>query len=264
MPQFPFAPRVFFFLAVSVLFCFPNAGERAKFFSPDPAPTAPSASAPAPPAQDESTKLDAAKTPNAQQPSENSELVSQDSPPTFKVRVNLVLVRVVVRDNKGKVVPNLRREDFQLFDNRKPQAITYFSTETPESQALKPAATLAANDEKQPQRPKKHRPPLRNYRSGLSACCSMTCTCPCRTPPWCAMPPQDYSEPSRIPIALLCSAPRDNSTKPSPPTMNCSLNLCIPSCLVPPSAALDSTTVPTCPTIKPTSFKIRVTRKLWP
>ncbi len=66
---------------------------------------------------------------------------------TFKVRVNLVLVRVVVRDDKGKVVPNLRREDFQLFDNRKPQAITYFSTETPESQALRPAATLAANEE---------------------------------------------------------------------------------------------------------------------
>ena len=72
---------------------------------------------------------------------------AQDSPATFKVRVNLVLVRVVVRDNQGKVVTNLRKEDFQLFDNRKPQAITYFSTETPESQALRPAATVAANDE---------------------------------------------------------------------------------------------------------------------
>ncbi len=58
-----------------------------------------------------------------------------------------MLVRVVVRDNQGKVVTNLRKEDFQLFDNRKPQAITYFSNETPESQALKPAATLAGNEE---------------------------------------------------------------------------------------------------------------------
>jgi VWFA-related protein len=145
MPQFPFAPRVFFFLAAPVLFCFPNLTNTQDSSAPAPAP--PPASTLAPPAQDASTKPGAAKATTAQQPSENSELVSQDSPPTFKVRVNLVLVRVVVRDSKGQVVPNLRREDFQLFDNRKPQAITYFSTETPESQALKPAATLAANDE---------------------------------------------------------------------------------------------------------------------
>jgi VWFA-related protein len=64
-------------------------------------------------------------------------MVTQDSAATFKVHVNLVLVRVVVRDNQGKIVSNLRKEDFQLFDNRKPQVITSFSTETPESQALK-------------------------------------------------------------------------------------------------------------------------------
>jgi VWFA-related protein len=147
MPQFPFARRVFRFLTMSVLFSVCAMLHAQNSSRPDPAPTAPSASAPATPTQDESAKQDAAKSTNAQQPSENSELVSQDSPATFKVRVNLVLVRVVVRDDKGKVVPNLRREDFQLFDNRKPQAITYFSTETPESQALKPAATLADNEE---------------------------------------------------------------------------------------------------------------------
>jgi len=51
------------------------------------------------------------------------------------VRVNLVLVRVVVRDDKGKVVSNLKKEDFQLSDNRKPQVITNFSVETPASDA---------------------------------------------------------------------------------------------------------------------------------
>lgn len=65
-------------------------------------------------------------------------MVTQDSAATFKVHVNLVLVRVVVRDNQGKIVTSLRKEDFQLFDNRKPQVITSFSTETPESQVLKP------------------------------------------------------------------------------------------------------------------------------
>jgi VWFA-related protein len=52
------------------------------------------------------------------------------------VRVNLVLVRVVVRDNAGKVVTNLKKEDFQLTDNRKPQVISTFSAETPESHKI--------------------------------------------------------------------------------------------------------------------------------
>ncbi len=65
----------------------------------------------------------------------NDEIVSHDSPATFKVRVNLVLVRVVVRDNNGKVVTNLKKEDFQLADERKPQIISSFSLETPASHA---------------------------------------------------------------------------------------------------------------------------------
>ncbi len=65
----------------------------------------------------------------------NDEIVSHDSPATFKVRVNVVLVRVVVRDNDGKVVTNLKKEDFQLADERKPQIISSFSVETPASHA---------------------------------------------------------------------------------------------------------------------------------
>jgi VWFA-related protein len=143
MPQFPFAPRVVRFLTIPFLFA--SAALNAQN-PPAPAP-APTSASPAPPAQDESSKQNATKSPNAQQPSDNSELVTQDTPTTFKVRVNLALVRVVVRDSKGQVVPNLRKEDFQLFDNRKPQAITYFSVETPESQTLKPATSVPSNDE---------------------------------------------------------------------------------------------------------------------
>src|ERR1700731_2084084 len=138
MPQFPFARRVLSFLAFPLL-----CGVCAMLNAQDPpssapAPPAPSTSASAPATQDNSAKKDPAKSPSAQQPSDNSELVTQDSAATFKVHVNLVLVRVVVRDNQGKVVTSLRKEDFQLFDNRKPQVITSFSTETPESQVLKP------------------------------------------------------------------------------------------------------------------------------
>jgi VWFA-related protein len=84
-----------------------------------------------------------AANPSAQAPTEpaktqapgsnNVEVSSRDTAPTFKVRVNLVLVRVVVRDSQGHIVPNLHKEDFRLFDNRKPQVITTFSVETPES-----------------------------------------------------------------------------------------------------------------------------------
>ena len=64
------------------------------------------------------------------------EVVTRDSPTTFKVRVNLVLVRVVVRDEHGKIIDNLKKEDFQLFDNRKPQTISSFSVETPLSHSV--------------------------------------------------------------------------------------------------------------------------------
>ncbi len=77
-----------------------------------------------------------ATSPGAQEPApkaQNEEIVSHDSPATFKVRVNLVFVRVVVRDPNGKVIPSLKKEDFQLADNRKLQVISTFALETPGS-----------------------------------------------------------------------------------------------------------------------------------
>ena len=88
------------------------------------------------------------QTPAAQAPgNETSEVSTRDTSPTFRVRVNLVLVRAVVRDNTGKVVTNLKKEDFQLSDNRKPQVISTFSTETPESHKVAPATAAAPNAE---------------------------------------------------------------------------------------------------------------------
>lgn len=80
-----------------------------------------------------------AQSPATQAPAgDNSEMSTRDTPPTFRVRVNLVLVRAVVRDATGKVVTNLKKEDFQLSDNRKPQVISTFSIETPESHKVAP------------------------------------------------------------------------------------------------------------------------------
>jgi VWFA-related protein len=98
---------------------------------------------PATPPQDVPPKTDStAKAPPA--PAQTEEVSSHDTPATFKVRVNLVLVRVVVRDSKGKIVPNLKKEDFQLFDNRKPQTISSFTVETPEARTASALASTTA------------------------------------------------------------------------------------------------------------------------
>ena len=82
------------------------------------------------------------KTPaTAPSSGDSSEVSTRDTPPTFKVRVNLVLVRAVVRDAKGNPVNGLKKEDFVLTDNRKPQVISTFSIETPESHKVASSAT---------------------------------------------------------------------------------------------------------------------------
>jgi len=98
--------------------------------APGPVPQAPQAdtsqNAAKPEAKTHSEVVDSQETPH-------EEISSHDTPTTFKLHVNLVLVRVVVRDNNGKVVAGLKKEDFQVADNRKPQMISSFSVETPAS-----------------------------------------------------------------------------------------------------------------------------------
>ncbi|PYU83370.1 MAG: hypothetical protein DMG50_08405 [Acidobacteria bacterium] len=97
------------------------------------------------PPQDGPAKTDStAKSPPAPVGGPNEEVSSRDTPTTFKVRVNLVLVRVVVRDQQGKIVSKLKKEDFQLYDNRKLQTISSFSVETPETRTASAVASSAA------------------------------------------------------------------------------------------------------------------------
>lgn len=56
----------------------------------------------------------------------------------------------MVRDPKGNIIPDLHKEDFQLFDNRKPQTITTFAVETPASHAI---STTSSIDADQPNAP---------------------------------------------------------------------------------------------------------------
>ena len=108
-----------------------------------------SAQTPAPPSQtqDAPAKPDSTAVPApAPATGQSEEVSSHDTPTTFKVRVNLVLVRAVVRDAQGKVVPNLKKEDFQLYDNRKLQNISSFSIETPEKRTASAMASTTAAD----------------------------------------------------------------------------------------------------------------------
>ena len=63
----------------------------------------------------------AAQSPPAQSPAENT--------PTFKSQANLVNVPVVVRDNDGNTVADLKQQQFELFDNGKKREITSFALE---------------------------------------------------------------------------------------------------------------------------------------
>lgn len=78
----------------------------------------------------------------AQQPSESPtisvsqpasqntpEMTSHEAAATYKVNVRLVQLRVVVRDAQGKTIGTLQKENFNLFDDGKPQIIANFDVE---------------------------------------------------------------------------------------------------------------------------------------
>jgi VWFA-related protein len=53
-------------------------------------------------------------------------LAQDDSSPTFKTNTNLVLVNVTVRDKSGKALENLKKDQFTLLEDGKPQEISVF------------------------------------------------------------------------------------------------------------------------------------------
>jgi VWFA-related protein len=80
---------------------------------------------------------------NPAQPPSNPRLTSPGNTPTaqdtandaatFKVSVNLVLVRVVVRDSQHRAIGNLRSENFEIFADGNPQTIRYFAIDHAQS-----------------------------------------------------------------------------------------------------------------------------------
>src|SRR5437764_289194 len=50
--------------------------------------------------------------------------------PTFRVGTQVVSLFATVTDAQNRLVPNLAQDDFQVFDNDKPQPLTLFESET--------------------------------------------------------------------------------------------------------------------------------------
>ena len=83
-------------------------------------------------------------------------------PGTIRVPVNLVPVDVMVTDENGRPVTNLKQEDFRIFEKGKQQEIRHFSMQTlkPESPEPIPALRATGPLDLAPQtRDKKHKLP---------------------------------------------------------------------------------------------------------
>ncbi len=53
-------------------------------------------------------------------------VVASQQPPTFRSGTQIVSLFVTVADAQKRLVPDLAQEDFEIFDNDKPQSIVYF------------------------------------------------------------------------------------------------------------------------------------------
>lgn len=73
---------------------------------------------------------------NAPPPPRQPRPAARQSGFRFKVNTNLVLVNVVVRDKQGNLVRGLTKDDFQLFEDGKPQTIADFGLEDVEAIAV--------------------------------------------------------------------------------------------------------------------------------
>jgi len=68
--------------------------------------------------------------PPAHPPTASQEAGPDDSLETFKAEVNVVNLFFNVKDKHGMLIPSLTKNDFQVFEDGKPQTVKYFSAES--------------------------------------------------------------------------------------------------------------------------------------
>src|SRR5271163_4444039 len=57
-------------------------------------------------------------------------LLAQEQPsPTFKTNTNLVIINVAVKDKSGKAIEDLKKDQFTLLEDGKPQQISVFEVQ---------------------------------------------------------------------------------------------------------------------------------------
>jgi VWFA-related protein len=65
-----------------------------------------------------------------QDQNQNQDQVEDKSLETLKVNVDVVQLFFNVKDKKGALLPNLTKDDFEIFEDGKPQTIKYFAAES--------------------------------------------------------------------------------------------------------------------------------------
>src|SRR6202166_2339464 len=70
-----------------------------------------------------------APAPNAQQPPPPADTGANGQGQIIRIPVNQVIVLVTVKDSSGRLVPDLRKDEFRIFEDKVEQRIAYFSNE---------------------------------------------------------------------------------------------------------------------------------------
>jgi VWFA-related protein len=113
----------------------------------DPSPTTQSQAPPSTGTTDKTQTPPSSGQDTDKKTESKQEVSMQDTGATFKVRVNLVQVRVVVRDSNDKTVENLKREDFLIYDQGKLQTISSFGVETASTRRAKAEAAAKTQED---------------------------------------------------------------------------------------------------------------------
>jgi VWFA-related protein len=83
------------------------------------------------PSSSSATPQAGAQAPAAQKPADAQKPEDQQTPAeTLKVSVNVVGLFFNVKDKHGALMPNLTKDDFEVFEDGKPQTIKYFAAES--------------------------------------------------------------------------------------------------------------------------------------
>jgi VWFA-related protein len=128
MPKFPVSPRLTLVVAAAV--CMAASFAVAQQPAGQPTPQAP-ANQPAPGQQpaSPSQKTEDQKSQDQKSQDQNGG-DSQQPTETLKINVNVVSLFFNVKDKHGALMPNLTKDDFEIFEDGKQQTVKYFTPET--------------------------------------------------------------------------------------------------------------------------------------